>query len=78
MRNYIKKVSFWLVLLMMFSLFIAGDKLYAYQLTQSDYRWYENINAIQPATPKEIKNTSITNVMNNDVLRVRINIRVAD
>ncbi|XOB41091.1 MAG: IPT/TIG domain-containing protein [Candidatus Nealsonbacteria bacterium] len=45
--------------------------------TQKDFRFYDNIDNIQPTTPKADENTAITNVATNDVLRLRMNIQIA-
>ena len=41
-------------------------------LTQNTYRWYENLDAIQPTTPLAAENTSVSGVAETDVLRLRI------
>ena len=43
-------------------------------LTQNDYRWYDNVDAVQPTTAKAAENTAITEVDDTDVIRLRINI----
>ena len=43
-------------------------------LTQLDYRWYDNADAIQPTTALAAENTAISNVDDTDVVRLRINI----
>ena len=43
-------------------------------LTQQDYRWYDNADAVQPTTPKDAENTAITGVADTDVLRLRMNV----
>ena len=55
--------------------------LYTYQwqapnplLTQHAWRWYENVDGIDPSVPKADENTAISNVNIGDILRVRINI----
>jgi len=42
--------------------------------TQNDWRWYGNIDAIQPTTPKAGENTLISNVNLADILRLRNNV----
>jgi hypothetical protein len=57
--------------------------LYTYQwdappaeLSQNDWRWYENIDGIEPTTPKANENTAISSVNLGDQLRLRMNIIV--
>ncbi len=64
----------------------AGGKMnsiliYTYQydvqpavLTQDDWRWYENIDAVQPTGAKAAENTDISNINLADTLRLRMNI----
>ncbi|MCK4540294.1 hypothetical protein KAU09_04030 [Candidatus Parcubacteria bacterium] len=64
----------------------AGGKMnsalvYTYQydvqpavLKQNDWRWYENIDAVQPTSAKADENTNISNINLADILRLRINI----
>ena len=47
-------------------------------LTQQDYRWYDNVDAIQPTTPQAAENTAITGVADTDALRLRMNVGVTD
>jgi len=49
-----------------------------YTLTQNDWRWYENADNVQPGTAKANENTAITGVSPAEVLRIRINLTVAD
>ncbi len=58
--------------------------LYTYQwdapppsFTQTDWRWYENIDALDPSTAKAAEKTSISNVNIGDVLRLRFNLGVS-
>lgn len=44
-------------------------------LTQTAYRWYDNVNALQPTTAKAAENTAIANVASGDVLRLRLAVR---
>lgn len=43
-------------------------------LSQNDYRWYENLNALTPTTPLAAENTTTTTPSAGTVLRLRINI----
>ncbi len=43
-------------------------------LTQNDYRWYQNVNAVPPTTSLAAENTAITGVGDSEVLRVRMNV----
>ena len=43
---------------------------------QNDWRWYENINLIQPTTAKAAENTAVSGINLADILRVRINVGV--
>ena len=43
-------------------------------LSQTDYRWYENIDAVQPTTPLGAENTAITGATQGAVYRLRMNI----
>src|SRR3989339_287080 len=66
----------------------AGAKMnaiwrYTYQwdsvppdFTQSDWRWYVNIDNKQPTTALAAENTAISNINIGDILRVRMNIGV--
>ena len=47
-------------------------------LTQEDYRWYANVDAVQPTTPLAALNTGHTDAVTGDVLRLRINASDAD
>ena len=46
-------------------------------LTQSDFRIYENIDAVQPTTALALQNASTTNIAQDQIIRFRINILVA-
>ena len=46
-------------------------------LTQNTYRWYENINALNPVTPEAAENTSIDAPAQGTLLRLRMNISTA-
>ncbi len=41
-------------------------------LTQKDYRWYDNVDAIQPTTPLAAENTTTTSVAETTVVRLRL------
>ena len=43
-------------------------------LTQNDYRWYQNLDAVPPTTPSAAENTATTGVGSTEVLRVRMNV----
>ena len=43
-------------------------------LTQEDYRWYQNGDAVQPTTPLGVENTAITGMTQGGVYRLRMNI----
>ena len=43
-------------------------------LTQNDYRWYQNMDAVPPTTPLAAENTATTGVGSTEVLRVRMNV----
>lgn len=44
-------------------------------LTQSDYRWYENVNALTPTTGLASENTAATTPVAGTVIRLRMNIK---
>ena|GEM_PF-3104589 len=46
----------------------------AVTITQNDYRWYENTDAVQPTTAIAGENTEITDIPQTDVIRLRINL----
>ncbi len=43
-------------------------------LTQLDYRWYQNVDAQTPTTALAAENTSITGVADAQVIRLRMNV----
>ena len=43
-------------------------------LVQNDYRWYQNINALQPTTALAAENTAITGPTQGAVYRIRMNL----
>ena len=45
---------------------------------QSAYRWYDNVNATEPATPLAAENTQVTDVVSGDVLRLRMAMNITD
>ncbi len=47
----------------------------ALALTQQDYRWYTNANAVNPVTPLAVENTAYPNATLDTVFRLRINIQ---
>jgi len=44
-------------------------------LTQVGYRWYENINSLTPITPKAGENIAVDTPGQEEVVRLRINVR---
>ena len=46
-------------------------------LTQSDFRIYENIDAVQPTTALALQNASTTDIAQDQVIRLRMNVLVA-
>ncbi|XOB42584.1 MAG: IPT/TIG domain-containing protein [Candidatus Nealsonbacteria bacterium] len=46
-------------------------------LDQTTFRFYDNIDAVQPTTPKADENTAITDVVSSDVLRLRMSLEVS-
>ncbi|MFH0891862.1 MAG: DUF2341 domain-containing protein [Candidatus Falkowbacteria bacterium] len=57
--------------------------LYTYQwdappsnLTQSDWRWYLNADAVAPGAAKAAEKTAISNINLGDILRIRMNIGI--
>ena len=47
------------------------------ELTQNDWRWYENIDDTDPTTPLVAAKTSITNIDIGQAIRLRINVGVS-
>lgn len=43
-------------------------------VTQSEYRWYQNLNAVTPTTPRASENAATTTPETNAVLRLRMNL----
>lgn len=43
-------------------------------LTQLDYRWYQNVDAVPPTTPLAAEDTAIMSVANAQVIRLRMNV----
>lgn len=64
----------------------TGDKIsydsvilkihYYTHLTQNIYRWYQNNNAIQPATPLAAENIGISGIDRTQVVRLRMSVKV--
>ena len=44
-------------------------------LTQDSYRWYDNVDAVQPTTALAAENTAAANVESGDVVRIRMNVQ---
>ena len=49
----------------------------ALDLSQQDYRWYQNTTNITPTTPLQAENTAHSGVIPLDVLRLRTNVKLA-
>jgi len=48
------------------------------EFTQNSWRWYENIDAVQPTVAKASEKAMISNVNIGDVLRLRMNVAVSN
>ena len=75
-RHYNRVVSLGLIL----AILVAGLPLSTTpaiaginDLTQLDYRWYQNVDAVQPTTALAAENTATTGVADAGVIRLRLN-----